>query len=120
MSTRLQSLRKRVWSSDTAQAIREIGEALRDLHGFVSKLTLCTVVEANAVVWSEPFSIGVDLRPRIVLLADARIAGTLTSVAFGAIEWQSEVAGSSYRARIDRAVNLVPGRSYDLKFLVVF
>lgn len=120
MSARLQSLRKRVWSGDAAKAIQEIGEALRDLHGFVSKLTLSTVVEANAVVWSEPFSIGIDLRPRIVLLADARVSGTLTSVAFGAIEWQSEVIGGAHRARIDRAINLTPGRSYDLKFLVVF
>lgn len=120
MSTRLQSLRKRVWSADAKDAIRELGEALRDLHSFVAKLTLCTVVEATNVVWSEPFSIGVDLRPRLVILGDARLAGQLTTVATGALDWTHELAGSAHRAKINRAVNLTPGQQYDLKFLVVF
>ena len=117
---RLQNLRKRVWSADAKDAIRELGEALRDLHSFVSKLTLCTVVETTGVVWSEPFSIGIDLRPRLVILADARLAGQLTAVATGALEWTHELSGQGHRAKINRAVNLTPGTSYDLKFLVVF
>jgi len=123
MSTRLQSLRKRVWSAKADDAIREIGEAVRDLFGFLSKLTLLDVVEVRGVVWSEPFSIGVDLQPRLVILADARLAGTLVTVATGAVDWQLEFSSSSsatYRAKINRAVNLTPGQQYDLKFLVVF
>jgi hypothetical protein len=120
MSTRLQSLRKRVWNAEAKDAIREIGEAVRDLYGFVSKLTLIDVVEARAVVWSEPFTVGVDLSPRLVILADARLAGTLTTVATGALDWQLVPGGTGYRAQINRAVNLAPGQQYDLKFLVVF
>lgn len=120
MSSRLQNLRKRVWRADDKDAIPSLGEALRDLHGFVSKLTLSTIVEATGVVWSEPFSVGMDLRPRLVILADARFAGQLTTVATGALDWTAELAGTQHRAKINRAVNLTPGQQYDLKFLVVF
>lgn len=121
MTSRLQSLRKRTWSADPKDAMREIGEALRDLHGFVSKLTLGTLVEVNGVVWSEPFAIGLDLVPRVVFVADARIAGTLQSVNAGVLpDWQLDVSSTGPRARINRVVNLDPGKSYDLKFWVVF
>lgn len=117
---RLQSLRHRVWSGDIQQVVSELGEALRDLHGFVSRLCLFDVIEVRSVVWAEPFSLGVDLAPRIVLLADARIAGSLSGVATGALDWQIELGTGGHRAKINRAVNLTPGQQYDLKFLVVF
>lgn len=120
MSTRLQNLRKRAWSSDASTALREIGEALRDLHSFASKLTLCTVIECTNAVWSEPFSIGMDLTPRLVILADARLAGQLAAIDVGAVEWSHELGLGGHRAKISRVNGLQSGTSYDLKFLVVY
>lgn len=119
MTALLKSLRKRVWPAEQ----RDIGEALRDLHSFCERLTLCEVVPATNVVWSEPFALTLGQRPRIVSLEDARVAGTLDSVATGAIDWRvdSTVSStSSTKIRINRAATLQPGKSYDLKFLVVY
>jgi len=117
MTARLKSLRKRVWPKEQA----DLGESLRDLHSFCERLTLCSVGEANAVVWAEPFSLALDQKPQIVMLADARVAGTLESVDIAAIDWKFDVQTSGkYRIKINRCATLQPGKSYDLKFLVVY
>jgi hypothetical protein len=117
MTARLQSLRQRVWPSE----LREVGEALRDLHGFCEQLTLCAKVSVTNVVWSEPFFFTLDQRPDIVQLGDARVGGTLDSVATSTLDWRTEPTdGRKVRVRINRAETLVPGKVYDLKFLVVY
>jgi hypothetical protein len=119
LSSALKSLRQRVWPAEQ----RELGEALRDLHGFCEQLTLCGKVAIANAVWSEPFSFALERRPDLVLLADARQAGTLQTIDTGAIDWNVELtpgAVSKYRVRINRAATLQPGKSYDLKFLVVY
>lgn len=112
----LRSLRQRVWPAEQA----EVGEALRDLHSFCERLTLTSIAQVNNAVWAEPFSFALERRPQLLLLADARVAGTLTSVETGAIDWQVDIKTNSVRARVNRAATLVPGKSYDLKFLVVY
>jgi hypothetical protein len=119
VSATLKSLRQRVWPAEQ----RDLGESLRDVHGFCEQLTQCGKVPLTNVVWSEPFSFALDRRPDIVLLADVRQAGTLQSIDTGAIDWNIEVtptAAAKYRVKINRAATLQPGKSYDLKFLVVF
>lgn len=115
--TRLKSLRQRVWPAEQ----RDIGEAVRDLHGFCQHLTRCVVGQANAAVWAEPFSLSLEEKPQIVMLADARIAGTLDAVEIAALDWKLDVQTSGkYRIKINRCATLEPGKSYDLKFLVVY
>jgi hypothetical protein len=117
MTAKLKSLRQRVWPAEQ----RELGEAVRDIHGFCQQLTRCEVASATNVVWAEPFSLPLAQRPLIVLLADARVAGTLQSVDIGALDWTFDVQSSgAYRVRINRAATLQSGKSYDLKFLVVY
>jgi hypothetical protein len=117
MTAKLRSLRQRVWPEEQ----REIGEAVRDLHGFCQQLTRTDKAVMQNVVWAEPFSFALDQQPDIVLLADARVAGTLQSVAIGALDWVFDVQQSgAFRVRINRAETLQPGKSYDLKFLVVY
>lgn len=117
MTAKLKSLRQRVWPPEQA----ELGDAVRDLHGFCSQLTRCEVATAQNVVWAEPFSLPLQQKPLIVLLADARVAGTLQSVDIGALDWAFDVQQSgAFRVRINRAATLTKGKSYDLKFLVVF
>lgn len=119
MSSILKSLRQRVWPAEQ----RELGESLRDLHGFCEQLTLCGKVPVANAVWSEPFSFAIERRPDLVLLADARQAGTLQAIDTGAIDWSLEMtptAATKYRVKINRAATLQPGKSYDLKFLVVY
>jgi len=116
MSVRLQSLRQGVWTGNAADP-KEVGEALRDLYSWLSQLKICDVVPVTGAVWSEPFSIAVALRPQIVVLSDARLAGTLEAVDAGAIQWESS---ADNRVSIARARSLQPSVSYDLKFLVVY
>lgn len=117
MTSKLKSLRQRVWPAEQ----RELGEALRDLHGFCQGLTRVERPEVRAVVWAEPFSLPIDQKPSIVMLADARVGGTLQSVDIGALDWEFDVQQSgAFRVRINRAATLTKGKSYDLKFLVVF
>lgn len=118
MTAKLRSLRRRVWPREQ----QDIGEALRDLHGFCEQLTLCGKVPISNAVWSEPFSFALEQRPDIVLLADARVAGTLESVEVTGIKWTLDVptTGRGFRVRVDRAAGLQSGKSYDLKFLVVY
>lgn len=119
MTSTLKSLRQRVWPAEQ----KDLGESLRDLHGFCEQLTLCGKVALKNAVWSEPFSFALERRPDLVLLADARQAGTVQAVDTGAIDWSIEVtptAVAKYRVKINRAATLQPGKSYDLKFLVVY
>lgn len=116
MSARLQSLRQGIWTGNAADP-KEVGEALRDLYSWLSKIKICDVVPVTGAVWSEPFSIAVALRPQIVVVSDARLAGTLEAVDAGAAQWES-VAND--RVSITRVRSLQPGVSYDLKFLVVY
>lgn len=117
MTAKLRSLRKRVWPAEQA----ELGEALRDIHGFVQQLTRCAIGSVTNAVWSEPFSLSLDEKPQILMLADARLAGTLTSVDIGALDWKFDVQQSGkFRVKINRAASLTKGTSYDLKFLVVY
>lgn len=116
MTGKLKSLRQRVWPAEQ----RELGESLRDLHGFCEQLTICGKVPIKNAVWSEPFSFSIDQRPDMVTLNDARVAGTLQAVDTGSIDWNVEIVGGKYRVKINRAATLQPGKSYDLKFLVVF
>ena len=76
MTAKLKSLRQRVWPAEQ----RELGESVRDIHGFCQQLTRTDKATMQNVVWSEPFSFSLDQRPDIVLLADARIASTIASV----------------------------------------
>ena len=114
----LKSLRQRVWPAEQ----RDLGESLRDLHGFCEQLTLVGRVPIKNAVWSEPFSFAVERRPDLVLLADAREAGALRAIDTGPIDWTVEVTPNSgkYRVKINRAATLQSGKSYDLKFLVVY
>lgn len=116
MSTRLRSLRKAVWQQDKTG----VGDALLDIHGFCTRLTQCGVVEINGAVWSEPFSFGVEAKPRIVLHADAREKGAAGAVPLSTLDWSVVVEGNAYRVRIARASTLTVGRTYDLRFLVVY
>lgn len=117
MTAKLRSLRKRVWPAEQ----QELGEAVRDIHGFCQQLTRCAVAQVNNAVWAEPFSLSIDQKPLIVMLADARVAGTLQNVDIGAIDWAVDVQQSgAFRVRINRAATLQKGSIYDLKFLVVF
>lgn len=114
---KLKSLRKRVWPAEQ----QELGEAVRDLHGFCQQLTRPEIASVTNVVWSEPFSLPLDQKPQIVMLADARVAGTLQSADIGALDWSVDVPkGGDFRVRINRASTLQKGKSYDLKFLVVY
>lgn len=118
MTAKLKSLRQRVWPAEQ----RELGESLRDLHGFCEQLTLCGRVPIKNAVWSEPFSFALDRRPDMVTLNDARVAGTRQAVDTGPIDWDVDTvgAGGTCRVKINRAATLQPGKSYDLKFLVVY
>lgn len=117
MTAKLKSLRKRVWPAEQA----ELGEAVRDIHGFCQQLTRCDIASVQNAVWSEPFSLPLDQKPQIVMLADARQAGTLQSVEIGSLDWQFDVQQSgAFRVKINRASTLQKGKSYDLKFLVVY
>lgn len=117
MTAKLKSLRKRVWPAEQ----RDLGEAVCDLHGFCQQLTRTDKLVVNNVVWSEPFSLPIEQKPDIVMLADARIAGTLQSVDIGGLDWAFDVQQSgAFRVRINRAATLQKGKSYDLKFLVVY
>lgn len=117
MSAKLRSLRQRVWPAEQ----KDLGEAVRDLHGFCQQLTRCDIASASNVVWAEPFSLSLEQKPAILLLADARTAGTLQSVDIGALDWTFDVQQSgAFRVRINRAATLTKGKSYDLKFLVVY
>lgn len=117
MTAKLKSLRQRVWPAEQ----RDLGESLRDLHTFCQNLTRVDSPEVQGVVWSEPFSLPLEQKPKIVMLADARIAGTLQSVDIGALDWTFDVQQSgAFRVRINKAATLQKGKSYDLKFLVVF
>lgn len=122
IGAKLRSLRKRVWGKDDPAAIPEIGESLRDLHGFCERLTLSEVVPVTTVVWAEPFSFPVSRAAQLVLLGDARIAGTTDAVELAALQWTNQLSSSkdTYRVKIDRCATLQPGKSYDLKFLVVY
>lgn len=117
MTAKLKSLRQRVWPAEQ----RELGEALRDLHGFCQSLTRVEKVSASNVVWAEPFSLSLDQRPDMLLLTDARLAGTTQSVEIGALDWVFDVQQSgAFRVRINKAATLAKGKIYDLKFLVVY
>jgi hypothetical protein len=116
VTAKLKSLRQRVWPAEQ----RELGESLRDIHGFCEQLTLCGKVPIKNAVWSEPFSFGIEERPDMVTLNDARVAGTLQAIDTGPIDWSVEIVAGQYRVKINRAATLQPGKSYDLKFLVVF
>ena len=117
MTSKLKSLRKRVWPDEQ----KDLGEAVRDLHGFCQQLTRCEIASVKAAVWAEPFSLSLEQLPQIVLLADARTAGTLQSVDIGALDWSMEIQTSgAFRVRINRAATLQKGKSYDLTFLVVY
>lgn len=115
-SNRLRSLRKAVWQDDKTG----VGEALRDIHGFCSRLTLCGVTETSDVTWSEPFSFSVETKPSLVILADAREKGTSGSTLLSALDWNVVVESGAYRVKINRATALAVGRRYDLRFLVVY
>lgn len=117
MTQKLKSLRQRVWPAEQ----KELGEAVRDLHGFLQQLTRVDAPEVQNVVWAEPFSLPLEQKPKILMLADARVAGTLQSVDIGALDWTFDVQQSgAFRVRINRAATLTKGKSYDLKFLVVY
>lgn len=116
--SRLKSLRQRVWPKEQSA----IGEAFRDLHVFCENLTVCAVAPIVNAVWAEPFSFALERRPQLVTLNDARVAGTLTAVDTGPIDWQiaTSVQNGTYRVVVNKAATLKPGSSYDLKFLVVY
>lgn len=118
--TELKSLRQRVWGPGDKIDPAQIGEALRDLHGFCSSLTLTEIIPVLNTVWSEPFSLALDRRPQLLLLGEARIAGTSSAIELCALDSQIEQSGGKLRARINRARTLYPGTSYDLKFLAVY
>lgn len=116
--SRLKSLRQRIWPKEQ----EAIGEAFRDLHVFCENLTPVEVVPVLNAVWAEPFSFALARRPQLVTLNDARVAGTLTAVDTGPIDWQTatSLSNGKFRVVINKAATLQPGKSYDLKFLVVY
>lgn len=117
MTSRLKSLRQGTWKGDAANP-RDVGESFRDIYSWLSKVRIPDVVEVNGAVWTESFSIAVALRPKIVSLQDARLAGTLTGVDFsGGGQW---TLTANDRVTFTRIQGLTPGTSYDLKFLVVY
>lgn len=116
MTQRLKNLRKGVWESDKS----DVGEAVRDIHGFCSKLRLVDVVSVTKVRWSEPFTFKVDAVPLIVLLADARVANSAKSVPVAAVDWTHVIEDKENRVKVNRAPSLSAGESYDLRYLVVY
>ena len=118
--SRLKSLRRRTWGPKDEPNMQDIGESLRDMHGFMEQLTLCSVIPVVKALWAEPFSFALSQRPQMLILGDARLAGTLTSVDAGALDWQVEQKSNGLRAVINRCKTLTPGTQYDLKFLAVY
>lgn len=112
----LKSLRKAIWQDDKTG----IGNAVRDIHGFCSALTLCAVVATNDVTWSEPFSFAVDRKPLLVMLGDAREKGASGATPLATLDWSVVFENGAFRVKIDRATSLIVGRNYDLRFLVVY
>lgn len=117
MTQRLRSLRQAVWAGDSTDP-KQVGEALRDLYSWLSKVRIPDVVEVTNGLWASPFSVPVVTRPRIAILADARIAGTLQAVATSGGEWQTE--SDNKRISFTGINGLTNGTAYDLKFLVVY
>jgi len=112
---RTKGLRSAVWAGDAANP-RDVGEALRDISDQVARRSAVDVIERERVLWAEPFSFEAEARPRLVMLADARLGGTLEAVDIGAIAWSAEGG----RVQISSARTLRPGTVYDLRFLVVY
>lgn len=114
MSNLLQSLRKSIWSGDKVRP-EDVGEALRDIANAFKKLNTFEPIEMLDQKWAEPFVLGIDHAPSVVLLGSARLAKQPYTVAAG-----PHVAGAwnGSQFTVNHIANLVVGTSYDLVFLV--